>query len=399
MKTLLDRFLICGLVSSAIVFVTASCDDDDNPGPQLTGENKQYTLSSVSDPAINGTVTFAERDDDQILITIQLNGTSSGTHPAHIHVNSAAAGGSIVLDLEDVDGTDGKSETVISALNDGTAITYEQLLDFNGHVNVHLDANNLPTLLAQGDIGANELTGERKEYEMTPVENPAVQGKAIFEKRKKGTTLVTIMLEGQEPGLTHASHFHSNTVADTGPIVINLKSINSSNSITKTSVDTLNNGNPVTYEELLNFNGYINVHKGATFVAQVDIGQNELTGEHQHYTLNAVGASGVSGMATFEKRKNGKTQVTLQLDGTTAGDSHPAHIHTGNVTTGGPIAIDLKNVVGATGMSLTNVTQNRDGAEVSYDELVDFDGHINVHLSATELSTIIAQGDIGGNVQ
>jgi hypothetical protein len=40
-------------------------------------------------------------------------------------------------------------------MNNGTAITYAELIDFNGYVNVHLSSSNLATLIAQGDIGAN----------------------------------------------------------------------------------------------------------------------------------------------------------------------------------------------------------------------------------------------------
>lgn len=398
MKTLLYTTLRYGVILSAALFLPFACENEET-GPELTGNMEEYTLVSVSNPSINGTVTFAERDDGQTVITIQLMGTSSGSmHPAHIHASSAAKGGSIVLDLSDVNGADGKSETVVNALNDGTPVSYDELLNFDGFVNVHLSSSELGTLIAQGDIGGNELTGDRKEYTMMPVLDPGVSGKAIFEKRKKGTTLVTVDLEGTIAGETHASHFHVNTIAEGGSIVINLKSVDGTTGFAQTSVDALNDGTPITYEELLEFNGYINVHKGSSFVAQVDIGQNELTGDTKVYTLNELGGSGVSGTATFAKRKNGKTQVTLALEGTVEGGDHPAHIHTNSAAEGGPIAIDLKNVNGATGRSVTSVNKYND-ADITYDALLTFDGHINVHESASNLGTRIAQGDIGANAQ
>ena len=515
MKTFFRTIFACIPIVTVIFF--SGCDDDNDPGPQLTGNTETYSLSSVSNPAISGTVTFAERDDDQVLITIQLNGTQSGaTHPAHIHANSAAEGGGIVLDLTAVNGTDGKSETVVETLNDGTPISYEDLLSFDGYVNVHLSESDLATLIAQGDIGeneltgnskiytltpvadpavtgtatfaerangstlvtvalvgtqpgashpshihantiaqggsiainlknidgttgiaksqvdslnngtaityeellnfngylnvhtgstfvvqgdigANELTGDTKVYTMMPVADPAVTGTATFAKRKKGTTLVTIALTGTQAGASHPSHFHANTIAEGGGIVISLNNVNGTTGMASTSVDTLNNGTAITYEQLLDFNGYINVHTGSTFVAQVDIGQNELTGEHEQYTLNELGGSGVSGMASFEKRKNGKAQITLTLDGTSAGGDHPAHIHANNAATGGGIVLDLENVNGATGKSVTSVNALNDDTAITYDQLIDYNGHINVHLSPTQLATRIAQGDIGSN--
>jgi len=397
MKALLKSVLMCGLLTTTFVYFTSCNNDDDNPGPKLTGNSKTYILAPVSNPAISGTVTFAERDDRQVLITIQLTGTQSGsTHPAHIHSNSAAEGGGIVLDLTSVNGADGKSETVVKALNDGTPLTYNDLLSFDGYVNVHLSQADLGTLIAQGDIGQNELTGDNKVYTLTPVADPAVTGTATFAKRQNGSTLVTVALTGTQPG-TYPSHIHENTVAETGSIVINLNDVDGTTGMARTNVDTLNDGTAITYDQLLDFNGYLNVHTGNTFVVQGDIGQNELTGDKKEYALNEVGGSGVSGIATFAKRKNNKTQITLSLQGTTAGGDHPAHIHSNNAATGGGIVLDLNNVDGATGKSVTSANALNSGTAITYDELIVYNGYINVHLSPTQLATIIAQGDIGSN--
>src|SRR5687768_4995922 len=130
MKRMIQKFLMATAIASG-VFYLAGCDDDNDPAPQLTGDSHTYPLTSVSDPAIDGTVTFAQRDDDRVVITIQLSGTqASASHPAHIHANSAAEGGDIVLDLTAVNGADGKSETVVNTLKDGTPVTYEDLLSF-----------------------------------------------------------------------------------------------------------------------------------------------------------------------------------------------------------------------------------------------------------------------------
>jgi len=378
----------------------AGCDDD--PGPQLTGDSKTFELGSVSNPAISGSVTFAERDDDQILITIQLTGTQSGaSHPAHIHANSAAETGGIVLDLTDVTGGTGKSETIVKTLNDGTPLTYDDLLSFDGYVNVHLSATDLGTLVAQGDIGQNELTGDTEEYTLGPVSDPAISGTATFAKRVNGETLVTVSLTGTTAGSSHPSHIHANSAAQGGSIVIDLNDIDGATGESHTNVSQLNNATPITYDELLNYNGYLNVHLSSTvlgtLVAQGDIGQNELTGDKEEYALGPVSNPAIGGMATFEKRKNGTTLVTVALTGTTAGDSHPSHIHANSAAQGGGIVIDLTNINGTTGLSRTNVSQLNSGTAITYDELVDFNGYLNVHLSSAVLGTLVAQGDIGQN--
>jgi hypothetical protein len=114
------------------------------------------------------------------------------------------------------------------------------------------------------------------------------------------------------------------------------------------------------------------------------------------YPLASVLGSGVSGTATFRKIGS-KTLVTLEVDGTEAGDSHPAHIHYNSVAVGGGIAVSLSPVNGASGRSVTIVSATDDGEALTYEDLLEFNGYINVHLSATQLSTIVAQGNIGSN--
>jgi hypothetical protein len=267
------------IVLCACILLAGACDDDDESSPQLTGDTKTYTLNSVSDPAISGTVTFAERDDDQIVITIELDGTQPGvSHPAHIHMNTAAEGGGIILDLTSVDGATGMSETIVSALNDGSVVSYDDLLSLNGHVNVHESAANLSTLIAQGDIGKNELTGDRKEYTLQEVEGSGVSGTAVFERRVSDFTLVTLQLTGTQSGGDHPAHIHNNDAAMGGGIAIDLSNVNGDTGLSVTHIEAMNDGTPIMYDQLVTFNGHINVHLSpsqlATVVARGNVGAN-----------------------------------------------------------------------------------------------------------------------------
>lgn len=368
----------------------------------LTGESTTYPLASVSDPAIDGSVVFEERENGEAVVTIMLDGTAAGnTHPAHIHNNSAAEGGGIAIDFNAVDGETGTSVTNIKALNDGTPITYDDLLDFNGYVNVHLSSGDLGTLIAQGDIGGNELTGESVEYELGSVSDPAISGTATFAKRKSGAALVTIQLNGTVDGNTHPSHIHYNSAAEGGGIAVDFKPIDGATGMSRTTIRKLNDETAVTYDDLLNFNGYVNVHLSSTelgtLIAQGDIGSNELTGESVEYPLNSVSDPAISGTVTFAQRKSGATLVTIALTGTTAGNSHPAHIHNNTAAQGGGILVDFKPVAGATGISKTTIRALNDATPVTYDDLINFNGYVNVHLSSDNLGTLVAQGDIGQN--
>ena len=122
-----------------------------------------------------------------------------------------------------------------------------------------------------------------------------------------------------------------------------------------------------------------------------------LTGNFETYVLNSVANPDINGKAIFAERTDNYSYVIISLDGTPSGGSHPAHIHNGMAPGPGDIAISLENVDGNTGISMTEVISDDAGANISYGALTSFDGYINVHLSDTELETLVAQGDIGAN--
>ncbi|MEQ8245590.1 CHRD domain-containing protein [Fulvivirga sp.] len=397
------RFISYLLALTAFAFV--SCDDDnDGPGVLPTGQSKTFALSSVADAAISGTATFNALDDGSTAIELMLNGTpDGGSHPAHIHFNTAAEGGDIAVTLTSVDGSTGMSTTIVTATDDGTPLTSDDLLDFDGYINVHLSADDLATLVAQGDIGQNELTGMSKGFALASVADPDISGMATFAERVNGETLVTLALENTPADGMHPAHIHFNTAAEGGGIAVTLGTVDGNTGMSKTNVTMLDDGSMMfSYDDLLEFDGYINVHLSAadlgTLVAQGDIGQNELTGTSMTYDLNAVDVAGVSGTVEFMERVNGETLVEISLMGTTFAGDHPSHIHLGSVAEApGAIAVTLTRV-NTMGVSKTNVTiLDDESMMLSYDDLIAFDGYINVHNSAADLGTLVAQGDIGAN--
>ncbi len=381
------------------LLITGCKKKDPEPQVGLTGKMEMYNLEELGSSGVSGTVKFEERTDNSTLVTISLTGASGG-HPAHIHANTAAETGPIVIDLTEVDAS-GKSETIVSAKNDGTAITYNDLINFDGYVNVHKSASELSTLLAQGDIGQNALTGKSESYDLEEAMVAGISGTVEFKERKNGETLVVIELSGTSAGGSHPAHVHANTVAEGGAILVSLNNVDGASGISKTNVTQMDDGTPVTYSQWADFNGYVQVHMSeselGTILARGDIGQNELTGKSETYTLNPKSDPNISGTATFAERRNGNTLVTIKLNGTSAGGDHPAHIHMNTAVEGGGIVIDLTNVDGGSGMSMTNVKEKNDGTPITYDDLIDFNGYINVHNSANDLGTLIAQGDIGQN--
>lgn len=262
-----------------LLFMTSCNSDDDSDTPEVS---KTYQLGSVANPAISGTAKFIKNTDNSVTIELQLVGTpAGGMHPAHIHNGDATQMGAIALDLGTVNGDTGFSTVTTSTLNDGTAISYEQLLDFDGYINVHVSAENLGTLVAQGDIGQNELTGTTKSYNLGAVSDPAISGDITFEERVNGEALATIRLGETVAGVTYPAHIHMGSVATApGDIMLTFTSVNGTNGISKTNISHLNgSADFFGYDNVLAVDGYVNVHNPvpadlSVLVAQGNIGIN-----------------------------------------------------------------------------------------------------------------------------
>lgn len=295
----LSRNLFYFLLLIPCIFFNCSTDDYNSTDQGPTELNsKIYNLDTVGNSGVFGTARFIENSDATLSIELDLQNTVSGsTHPAHIHFNTAAEGGAIALSLDAVDGNTGKSKTDFIALDDGSAVTYAGLLNFDGYINIHLSPTELSTIVAQGDIGQNELTGERISYELNEKDRPGISGNIEFAERINETTLVTINLTGTPPGGIHPAHIHENDIATTGNIIVGLNPVNGDTGISKTQVAALVGGAAVTYTEFLSVNAYVNVHLSdadlATIVAQGNIGSNDGAedAESKTYDVTNSGAS------------------------------------------------------------------------------------------------------------
>ncbi len=126
---------------------------------------------------------------------------------------------------------------------------------------------------------------------------------------------------------------------------------------------------------------------------------NELTGNSVNYTLEPESGSGVTGTVDFEETVANTTIITFAIAGGVAGQEHPVHIRNNSKAEGGGIAISLGAIGGSSGDLSLEVTEMDDGTVVTYNDLLDFDGHINIHASPSDLATIKARVDIGVDVE
>ena len=392
------------LFSVFTMVLNTNCAGDDNSvaiDSSLT--YREYTLNPVDNISVTGYTRFIKNEDASITVQVILSGqeVDNGNHPTHLHYGTAVDGGAIAISLNPVDSNTGKSTTNFTTLDDGTTITYEELLSFDGHLNVHLSSSNLDSLIAQGDIGENELTGTSKTYVLSEFDLSEFNGTAKFSERQNGEALAVIELTNTIPGTLHPAHIHIGTLLEGGSIAFTFVEIDGDTGISKTNVSQLDDGTEFGFNDITDFDGHINVHLDPaslqTIVSQGDIGENELTGAAVVYNLNEVDVPEIEGIATFYQRNNGEALAIIQLENTVAGASYPSHIHMNDFATTGPIIFTFTNIDGDTGMSETNVAFLDDGTPFGYNEVVEVDGYINVHLSDTQLNILVAQGDIGSN--
>ena len=273
-KNLITKFIAFAVI---VTVTLAGCkkDKDDAVVPVPDPLSKSYTLTAKDVLGVSGTVSIAEKTSgsSESVVTITLTGAPLGSHPAHIHMNSVSETGAIAFSLTPIEGS-GSSSTTLSA-------SYSTLINYDGYINVHLDDSALTTLIAQGDIGGNELTGTNQTYALLQDSASGVAGSAKFEKRKNNTTLITVDLTTGAtlpPGF-YPAQINLGSVSTVGTPVRTktLNPVDGTSRMSVTNVRTLNDNTAITYANWLLYDGFISIHDAAdstNIIAAGNIGAN-----------------------------------------------------------------------------------------------------------------------------
>ena len=253
-------------------------------------------------------------------------------------------------------------------------------------------------LLVMATSGCKKDAVARKTvYQLTVKDQLGISGTVTFTETSNAVTTIDIALVGGD-ATNHPAFIQLNSAVEGGLVAVTLSPVVSGKSTTQ--VSSLDNGSAINYAQLIVFNGYINVDESstnlATIIAQCDIGGNVITTTNKTYTLSAVGASGVSGTALFQKRNNGNTLVSIVITGGLSGASYPATINIGSVSTvgGGPVVKTLNTIDGTSEKSYTNISKLDDGTSISYDNLMVYDGYLAVYQTIAQ-TTVLCEGNIG----
>lgn len=117
---------------------------------------------------------------------------------------------------------------------------------------------------------------QSKIYQLNAVGGSNITGTATFVEDTEGKTKILVQLEGSNTDV-HPAFIRYNSASEGGPIAITLKKCTCS--VGETVVSTLDCGEAIDFDGLLQLDGHISIHKGPedleTVVSTANIGANE----------------------------------------------------------------------------------------------------------------------------
>ncbi|MCC5930830.1 MAG: hypothetical protein JJU28_16415 [Cyclobacteriaceae bacterium] len=122
-----------------------------------TGNAVVYPLFAGTEFPFDGKVTIRERTDEFTEIDIQVKNTQGPRYfPIHLHYSSFDVSADLAAWLEPLSAATGNSKTLIKYLANESPVTYHDLIEFDGHIKIHLESGPMrDVILSYGNIGLN----------------------------------------------------------------------------------------------------------------------------------------------------------------------------------------------------------------------------------------------------
>lgn len=375
-------------------------------------DGRTYPLQEVDGSGVNGTATFypAARGEGTYVV-LNMEGTQEGgDHPAHIRAGAFGDdNGEVVITLNNVEGGTAESVTFVDAYDDGTAVSFDELSEYEGHITVAQSPED-ETVVAQGDIGAagSPFTAtDPTEYELLAADQQGVVGTVNIRELEDGSAWVELELDEPQEGVGYTAEIRSGTVAEGGEeVMATLNPVQATTGRSYTRLSQWDDGTAVNYETLNNADAYINVQGTGDdtneVIGQADIGQNVLTGETQVYQIDPAEGSEVSGTLTFSERRGGGTLAEWYLENVPEDMAYDAGIYQGALGAGGRRVIGMSQVRGGAdgiGRGTTSIRAfdtddgiTGGGDPVTYSQLREYEGHASLRGAD---GAEVAGGNIG----
>jgi hypothetical protein len=149
-------------ILALFIFVAITSCNDKELNADFTGAELEIAMipGTVEGNTTSGLVVIKERSDGRAQIEITLNNVlTNALHPVHFHFGSLDDNGEVATFLtllKEEDGI-GKSTTILDQLDDGTSLSFSQLIEFDGSIKIHFEASGPMEnkILASSNIGVN----------------------------------------------------------------------------------------------------------------------------------------------------------------------------------------------------------------------------------------------------
>ena len=155
------------LLSLGVAALLSSCAEPESD--IYTGRVLEFQLYKSSDYEFQGTLSVKEKIGGTLEMGIDLSGPSATVDyqfPAHLHFGTyEQADAPIAYLLSPIDAKTLESVTEIGQLSDGSALDFEGMKTFEGHVKIHLanDGPDYQVILVAGNIGPSAQLGFNKD--------------------------------------------------------------------------------------------------------------------------------------------------------------------------------------------------------------------------------------------
>jgi len=139
------------------------------------------------------------------------------------------------------------------------------------------------------DSSVAEFTGNEMEFQMIPgsVNGTETTGTLLIREKSDGQAQIEISLNGVLRNANHPVHFHFGSLEDNGNVATLLNPLEEVNGVGRsiTVMNELENGQKITYADLVSFNGSIKIHWEASgplkdeILGSTNIGSNSAENE------------------------------------------------------------------------------------------------------------------------
>ena len=366
--------------------ILGSCNNDPQVYNEPFLENTAYDSEEESEPGASGDVLSIKQEEAKVQHVVEVENTSAGNmHPAHVQLNAALGGGDVKVPLEPLGSSTGLNTTSFLSLEESKPIIFENIATLDAYINVHLSADDLDTIVAQGDIGQNEITEEFKSFDFNKKVVDDTSGSLLTGKRLNDEALATLSFDYTPSGRSHPAHIHENATVEGGGILSSFTPVVGDAAMSQSHVETLDGDTTFGYEDPMGVDGYMNVSldDSGTNVAQIDIDRNEGAANFVTYDLDEQVVDDTSGSLLIEERLNDEVLTTLSFDNTPADGLHPTHTYENTAKDREAVHFSFIPVVGDTGMSQPYVEQ-LDDTTLGHANVMEVEGYVNVYLSLTD---------------